>query len=625
MGLQVQNLTKTYGRQALFSDVGFTVGDGERLGVVGRNGAGKTTLFRLIVGDEEPDSGAITTPKGYTIGRLEQHLRFAEPTVREEAYGALGENPDGWVETYRADAILDGLGFDESQLDIAPTVLSGGFQVRLELARVLLTDPDLLLLDEPTNYLDIVSIRWLERFLRSWRGEVMLITHDRTFMDAVTTHTMAIHRAKTRKVAGSTAKLYDQIALDEEVYAKTVSNEARKREIAQQFIDRFRYKATKARQVQSRIKTLDRKAKLEELASIRTLDFEFSVAPFPGKRITRIDQVSFGYERDHCLINDLTVVVEPGECIGVVGPNGRGKTTLLELIAGELRPDAGEIVMSPNAAVGYFGQTNVDRLDPTKTVEEEIFSALPDPTRGRARSLAGKMMFEGDAALKKISVLSGGERSRVLLAQILARPTNLLLLDEPSNHLDMDSVQTLIDAIGVFEGAVIVVTHDEAMLRQVVTRLVVFESGDIVIFDGSYDEFLAAGGWGDEGVPEVTSKSRDFGVDSKSASPRPVDKKAERRRRAEERAARDRVLKPLTNRVARIEREIVELESCEKELEAELVEGSSGGGADVDFGELAWRLRDIQQKAEQRYADLESAEAELSDRVTGLGEPLLVE
>jgi len=251
--LQVTNIEKSYGKQLLFDGVGFTVNPRERVGLVGRNGHGKSTLFRMILGEEHQDAGTITVPSGYTIGHLSQHIHFTENTVLGEACLALPPNEDHIDESYKAEAILHGLGFTNDDFDRHPSTLSGGYQVRLNLAKVLASEPNLLLLDEPTNYLDIVSVRWLTQFLRAWRNELIIITHDRDFMDSVTTHTMIIHRYKMRKVAGGTQKLYDQILMEEEIYEKTRQNDEKKRKEVEQFINRFRAQATKASAVQSRI------------------------------------------------------------------------------------------------------------------------------------------------------------------------------------------------------------------------------------------------------------------------------------------------------------------------------------------------------------------------------------
>ena len=271
--IQVSNLSKAYGTQVIFDNVGFSVNTGERIGLVGRNGHGKTTLLRMITGEEKPDSGVISIPNNYTVGYLSQHLQFSRDSVLQEGCLGLKSSDDGRDESYKAETVLMGLGFSVEDFSSHPLDLSGGYQVRLHLARLLVSEPNLLLLDEPTNYLDIVSIRWFMRFLKGWRGELILITHDREFMDSVTTHTMGIHRNKIRKIAGTTLKLYQQILMEEEVYEQTRINEEKRRREVEQFINRFRAQATRARAVQSKIKALQRKEMLEELSGVKDLEF----------------------------------------------------------------------------------------------------------------------------------------------------------------------------------------------------------------------------------------------------------------------------------------------------------------------------------------------------------------
>ena len=502
--IQVSNLSKSYGTQVIFDDIGFTVNAGERIGLVGRNGHGKTTLFRMITGEARPDSGVISVPNNYTIGHLSQHLSFTKETVLKE--GCLGLRPaeDGRDETYKVETILSGLGFQAEDFSLSPLALSGGYQVRLNLAKLLVSEPNLLLLDEPTNYLDIVSIRWLTRFLKAWKGEMVLITHDREFMDCVTTHTMGIHRTRIRKIAGPTHKLYQQILMEEEVYEQTRTNEEKKRREVEQFINRFRAQATRARAVQSKIKALQKRERLEKKAEIRDLEFEFASAPFTGKALIETKDISFSFGPDAPrLINGLSMTIGKKDRIAVIGKNGRGKTTLLNLLAGELTPLQGSITRHTQAKIAYFGQTNIQRLDPAKTVEAEVLDAHPDYSRKAARTICGTMMFEGDSALKKVSVLSGGEKSRVLLGKLLVSPANLLLLDEPTNHLDMESVDSLLEAIDAFRGAVVIVTHSEMILHSVANRLVVFDAGRVTVFEGSYQDFLDRQGWADEEEPET--------------------------------------------------------------------------------------------------------------------------
>ncbi|MCL2101056.1 MAG: ABC-F family ATP-binding cassette domain-containing protein [Fibromonadales bacterium] len=566
--LQIQNLQKSFGMQMLFSDASFQVGKGERIGLVGRNGSGKSTLFKIILGEEGYDSGVINVPKNYSTGYLSQHLNFAHATIFEEACSALKPNEDGWVESYKVESILSGLGFDKDTIEKeSPKMLSGGFQIRLNLAKALAAEPNLLLLDEPTNYLDIVSVRWLQKFLRNWHGELMLITHDRRFMDSVCTHTLGIHRQKMRKIRGSVAKLQETILADEEVHLRTLENDAAKREHLQKFIERFRYKASKAKAVQSKVKALERHEPLTNLEKIKTLDFEFTEADFPAKRMLTVKRLSFGFTALP-LMENLNFELYKGDRLAIIGPNGKGKTTLLNLLAGELKAMEGSIEIHNSTIINYFGQTNVNRLDSQKTVEEEIQSSLEDRTRGKARSLAGVMMFESDNALKKISVLSGGERSRVLLAKILGKPCNLLLLDEPTNHLDMDSVDSLIEALDEFKGAAILVSHDEEILHAFAKRLIIFDSGKAKFFDGTYQDFLDRIGW----TAEKAVKKSVVGEQRLAA----------KKERTEQILQKSRAIRPLEQKIKEIETEIQQKESfiaeCEKNI---IVYAEQGDGLKI--------------------------------------------
>ncbi len=563
--LTVSGLRKSYGKQVLFEDVSFQVAPGERVGLVGRNGHGKTTLFRILLGEESADEGAITVPSGHRIGHLAQRLEFPRPTVLEEAASALPCREDGTDETYKARAVLAGLGFDEADFARPPAELSGGFQVRLNLARVLVSAPDLLLLDEPTNYLDIVSIRWLRRFLCAWKGALVLITHDRDFMDSVTTHTMAIHRCRVRKLQGGTEKLYGQILQEEMIHEQTRANDERRRKEAEVFISRFRAQATKAKAVQSRIKLLARHERLEKLSEIRDLDFRFNEAPFVGKWMLEARGLSFRYDPARPLIEGFSLSVARGDRVAVVGPNGKGKTTLLRLLAGELSPASGAVKPSANVKIGYFGQTNVDRLQPGFSIEEEVRQGNPSLTRTQVRNLCGAMMFGGDAAEKRISVLSGGERSRVLLAKILASPVNLLLLDEPTNHLDQESVDAFLEALDAFEGAVVIVTHVERVLSALATRLVVFDGGKTELFEGGYADFLERVGWSAEGAESVSARPERGARENR---------RDQRRRRAEFVERRSRELGSLRGAIGEVEAEIVSLEERVSRDEAAIVEAS---------------------------------------------------
>lgn len=604
--IQVQNITKSFGTQDLFRDASFLVAPRERVGIVGRNGCGKSTLFKILLGEECLDGGKIDIPKNYTLGYLQQHIAFSHATVHEEACSILKVSEDGWMDTHNVESILFGLGFDAESMQKDPNLLSGGFQIRLNLAKVLASEPNMLLLDEPTNYLDIVSTRWLSRFLRSWKGELLLITHDRKFMDSVCTHVVGIHRKKFRKVQGSVAKLKETIATEEEVAARTQENEAHKREQLERVIDRFRFKASKAAMVQSKIKAVERLGEVSRLEHERNLEFSFNEAGFPGKRMFQIKDLNFHFENGPSLIENLNAEIFKGDRIAIIGPNGRGKTTLLNLIANELKPVSGEISLNPNVLLNYFGQTNINRLDLNKTVEEELQSSITSAERGKARSLAGLMMFSGDAALKRIKVLSGGERSRVLLGKILATPCNLLLLDEPTNHLDMESIESLIDALEDYSGTAIVVSHDEELLQVFATKLIVFDGGKCFLFEGTYSDFLEKVGWVEEKSESVTKVSASGSVQTPNAS----KDKDSRRARAAYIEERSKTIRPIEKRIQKWEAEIQKQEALAGDCEKRLVEASEkNDGAAIS--QIAKELAEAKKKTDEAYEEWEKASAEL--------------
>jgi ATP-binding cassette subfamily F protein 3 len=612
--ISVDNLWKGYASQVLFEGISFKINPKERVGLVGRNGHGKTTLLRLITGEEEPDSGAVVIPKNYRIGYVTQQLDFTEPTVLEEGMKGLGLKRQD--QAWRVEKVLAGLGFSESDMHRNPSEFSGGFQVRLNLAKVLVSDPDMLLLDEPTNYLDITSIRWIERFLSAWPRELILITHDRTFMDRIVTHTMGIHRRKVRKVEGGTAKYYAQIAQDEEVYERTRANEERRRKEVEEFIAQFRAKARLVGLVQSRIKLLEKMERKERLEKIETLEFSFRNTPFYGKYVLSANDLCFSYDGAHPVISGFDMVVRPGDKVCIVGPNGRGKTTLLKLLAGRLRPRRGEVVMHPKVSFGVYEQTSTSTLVPTRTVEEEIMSAAPDIDRQRARGICGAMMFEGSAALKRIEVLSGGEKSRVMLGKLLAQPLNLLLLDEPSNHLDMESTDALLAALDSFEGAIVMVTHNEMLLHALAQRLVVFRNGGMEIFEGGYGWFLRKGGWADE--EDAAPVRKDAGPAPEVSRP---GRKELRRRRGEIINERSRVIGPIEKRMSLVESEI---ERLEKELGGlqgalELASLAKDGRKVV---EVSGRILECEKAIDAFFSELDSLHRQREDHRAAFEEQL---
>jgi len=604
--IRVENLHKSYGDLILFEGLSFALNERERLGIVGRNGHGKTTLFRMILGKESPDSGSIVIPKNYRIGYVRQHLEFSRDTILAEAVSALPETEKD--QNWKAEKILAGLGFSQTEFQHHPRAFSGGYQVRLNLAKALIAEPDLLLLDEPTNFLDITSIRWIEQFLRSWPHEVMLITHDRSFMDKIVTHTMGIHRLLVRKIQGNTAKYYDQIAMDEEVYEKTRIKDERRRKEIRQFITRFRAKARQANLVQSRIKTLQKMEQKQKLERLKILDFSFNSSPLRAKHMFSVQNLNFSYDRAIPLIRDFNVTVAAGERICVVGPNGKGKSTLLKLLGGEITPQTGKINYHPAVKKGFFEQGSVKTLVDSRTVLEEIVFSNPDGDLQHARNVCGAMMFSGDDALKKISVLSGGEKSRVVLGKLLVTPVNLLLLDEPTNHLDMESSDALLAAIDNFDGTVIMVTHNEMFLHTLAQRLVIFQNDRIAVFDGSYQRFLDKGGWQDEDMTAGRSRQQNL-----NAKPAKRTKKELRRQRSEIISERSGILKPLQERIIKVEKQMEN-----KEAELDRLNLSMQQAAQDQDGfrvtEISQALHACQQKIDQLFSELEKLARDLDTR-----------
>jgi len=617
--ISADNLTKSYGGNLLLDGVGFQLNSRERVGLVGRNGHGKTTLFRMIAGEEQPDEGAIAVPRHYRIGYVKQQIEFTQGTVLEEGMQGLpaGESDHHW----KVEKILFGLGFSDIDMQRHPDEFSGGFQVRLNLAKILVSEPDLLLLDEPTNYLDIASIRWVERFLNRWPRELLLITHDRGFMDKVVTHILGIHRRKLKKIPGTTEKFYLQIAQEEEVHEKTRANDERRRREIEQFITRFRAKARLANLVQSRIKTLSKMEKRDKLEKLKTLGFSFNSRSFPAKQILSADRLSFGYEPSLPLIKDLNLAVRAGDRICVIGKNGRGKTTLLKLLAGKLRPQSGSVAYHPKAVKGFYEQTNIDSLVDARTVEEEILYSGGDVDRQKARNICGAMMFEGDNALKRVSVLSGGEKSRVMLGKLLVTPVNLLLLDEPTNHLDMESTDAMLAAVDSFEGTVVIVTHNEMFLHSLAERLVIFQESGLTVFEGSYQEFLDRHGWEDENGSAApgTEKTHKAG-DAVAATPkRRQAEKAKRRERLDAARQAAKALGPIEKRMAGIEAEILEQEMKLEEDNQAMLDASRAKDGRL-IAEVSQGIHKRRAMVDAKYDEMEQLSREIEERRATLAE-----
>jgi ATP-binding cassette subfamily F protein 3 len=591
--IQLTNITKSFGGQILFNGLNLQMSKGQKIGLIGRNGTGKSTLFKIILGEESYDEGEVSIPKNYRIGTLRQHLEFTKSTIHEECAQVLSE--DEQYNFYKIEKILFGLGFSAEDLDKDPMSFSGGYQIRINLAKLLATEPNMLLLDEPTNYLDILSLRWLKQFIREFDGEVILITHDREFMDSVTTHTMGIQRKGLYIVQGNTKKYYETLALQDETYEKTRLNQEKKRKELEDFIARNKARASTAALAQSKVKALEKMDEMESLENENSLSFNFNYKETPAKVVLRAEDLGFGYDANAPLFEHLSFTLENGKCLAIIGKNGKGKSTLLNYIAGELSKQQGEITFHPSTTIAHFGQTNIERLDTKNTIIDEISSVDKKLGIAQVRAICGTMMFSGDLAEKKIEVLSGGERSRVMLGKIIATPANLLLLDEPTNHLDMQSIDALCDAVESFEGAVIMVTHSEMLLRRLADALIIFHEGRAEYFDGSYDEFLEKIGWEEE-----------EGMGKPQKSKPKIDKKERKLLRANLVQAKSKEIAQYKKEMDICEAKIIKLEKQLEEYNQTLINATnnSNNSQIIEFSQF---ISKINNKIEEYFEKLEVA------------------
>lgn len=589
----LKNVTKSYGAQILFDRASFQVNKAEKIGIVGRNGYGKTTLFRLILGTDTADDGDITIPDHYHLGALDQHLEFTKKTIVDQVASSLppAEKHDIW----KAEKLLSGLGFSAKDFEKSPSEFSGGFQIRVKLAELLLSSPDLLLLDEPTNYLDITSLRWLENFLRSWKGELLCVSHDQTFLENICTHTIAIHRKKLKKIKGSPKKCYAQIKQEEEIYERTRNNEAKSRAKQEKFIREFRSGARSAGLVQSRIKMLAKRGTKDALDSIPPIRFRFSEAHFSGAKLVEATSLCFSYEKGSELLKKVSFEIKPGEKIGIIGQNGAGKTTLLQAMSGDLHPTAGTVKYNNNTHFGYFGQSNIERLDPLKNIIETL--TAEGVGEQEARNIAGNLLFSGDLAYKKIENLSGGEKARVNLGRIFTKVVNLLYLDEPTNHLDIESIEALIEAVQVFDGGICFVSHNEQFLRACADKLIVFDGGKVEVFMGGYDEFLAKKGFESE-AQEITST----GSKLEKQKSKPVHR--------EQKKEIQRLTRPLKRKMERLEMAITQIEK-DQGMNKENFEKAQRQGNRLKMDTLGMEYQELQISIEQKMSSWEDLGSEI--------------
>lgn len=570
--LSIGGISKSYGERVLFADATLQVNRGERIGLVGPNGAGKSTLFAMILGNEEPDSGTVDLERGVRLGYLPQESQpVRNETVLQIATGADEHDhhasPEHFQLEARAKTILSGLSFRQTDFDRLASELSGGWVMRAHLARLLVQEPDLLMLDEPTNHLDLESLLWLQQYLKNYPGAIILISHDREFLNQLIGATVEIRQSKLIRYRGN----YDEYLVQREAqYEQLVSAyKNQQREIAHlmKFVDRFRAKNTKATQAQSKLKQIDRMEKIEmPNDSTREIDFTFPQPQRSGQRVITLRDIHHAYG-SNVVYSGMEFQAERGQRIVLVGPNGAGKSTLLKLLAGVLPVQHGEHILGHNAKSGYYAQYRVEMLQLDRTVLEEALDTPQRVTEQFVRTVLGSFLFSGDDVFKKVAVLSGGEKSRLALVKLLLDPPNLLLMDEPTTHLDMASISALIGALEQFEGTLIFISHDVHFIRSIANHAVHVKDGRLTHYPTGYDYYLEKSARNAAAVARSTpsSNGRPAAPDA-SAN----DRREQKRVEAEQRQARSRERKAQQDLTTRLEREIHELEKQQTDLTAEL-------------------------------------------------------
>lgn len=634
--ISINNLSVQFTGQNLFDGVTFNIGDRDRIGLVGKNGAGKSTLLKILCGWQEPETGVVVVASGQTVGYLPQEMvpdstrtiidetmtafeaidaleRLQEQLTQEIAERTDYESSDyeklltrhhdvteqisilgGGSRQEQAEKILLGLGFKHSDFSRPITEFSGGWQMRVELAKLLLKRPDFLLLDEPTNHLDIESIQWLENFLQTYPGAVVLVSHDRTFLDNITTRTIEITAGRIYDYKASYSEYVVQMQERRASQMASLTNQQRQVAQIEAFIERFRYKATKSKQVQSRIKMLERMETISvDEVSTESIHFQFPPAPHSGKIVVEANHLGKAYG-DNRVFDNVDLTILKGSKVAFVGRNGEGKSTLAKIIIGEITDQTGLFKLGHQVQIGYYAQNQAAMLDGEKTVFQTIDDIATGDIRPKIRNILGSFLFDSDDIEKKVKVLSGGEKARLALAKLLLTPSNLLVLDEPTNHLDMNSKDILKNALLQYDGTLVVVSHDRDFLQGLTDTLYEFRDGAVHEFKGDIFEFLDYRKIENLKALEVAKKS------AVSTKEQPVSQNKLNYQQTKE---RDRELRKLRGVVNKIEQEIGTLESQIADKDALLAAGGAEA-ANPDFYKEYQQLKDA---LEQKMSDWEEA------------------
>ncbi|HXN55773.1 MAG TPA: ABC-F family ATP-binding cassette domain-containing protein [Myxococcales bacterium] len=658
--LHARGLSLRYGKKVILEDESFALAPHDRVGLIGPNGTGKTTLLRILSGRLAPDAGEVQLVRRARAGYLPQEIselpdgalidgvllsvpgraHLQERIAAAEEALALAVGADAAAEAlqlelsgeladlheelqfheerygkHRAEEILLGLGFSASQLARPARELSGGWRMRAALAALLLQDPELLLLDEPTNHLDVPTLEWFDEFLARSRKALLLVTHDREFLDRQVGRILSFEPEGLRSYAGNYEAYLERRAEELSTLRARADKQEKQRAQTMAFIERFRASATKARQVQSRVKMLDKEERIELPEERATVRFRFPEAPRSGREVLRLEGIDKSYG-DRVVYTKLSGQLLRGERIAVIGLNGAGKTTLLKLVAGEVPPDAGKVALGHNVALGYFAQHHTERLDPARTILEEVHTLVPTMPQSQVRGILGAFLFSGDDVDKKIGVLSGGERARVALAKLLVLPSNFLLMDEPTNHLDLDSSETLIEALSGYEGTLLFVSHNRSFVNGLATQVWEVKDGGIDAQPGNLDDWhrrRAAEAAASKDASGLAGNGAASDAGTRAAGPG----KESRRERAADREKRQRLLGPLRKEIAQLEERIAALEAEKKGAEAQLSDPALFADA-ARSSPLVKAYREAEKKLEELYGRWERKQEELAAAETAI-------